>query len=147
MYKRLLTLSVAFLAGWLLWDVLRQRTGLHRPDFVNLGDQTAPSTAPVEPLPPEIIEQALETPPHVAPTDMAELAFVAAAVGIDLKPANTASDTSIKGYCVRCKAHRTIAVPHFETAKNGWPMARGTCPICGTKMVRFLKEDEVPDAE
>lgn len=130
MYKRFLALSLAFFAGWLLWDVLHRQTGQHTADFAAHDGRTTPATMPNASLPPDIIEQAIETPPHVAPVDD------------EHAPAN-----AIEGYCVRCKAHRSIVDPQFEAAKNGRPMARGTCPICGARMVRFLKEDEVPDAQ
>lgn len=147
MHKRFLALSLAFFAGWLLWDVLHRQAGQHTADFAAHDVWTTLGTMPNEALPPDIIEQAIETPPHVAPVDMVELAFVAAAVGVDLTPDEHAPANAIEGYCVRCKAHRSIVDPQFEAAKNGRPMARGTCSICGARMVRFLKEDEVPDAQ
>lgn len=42
------------------------------------------------------------------------------------------------GYCVRCKAKRTMENPKKATAKNGRKMMKGTCPKCGTKMNRFI---------
>ena len=42
-----------------------------------------------------------------------------------------------EAYCVKCKAKR-----QFEgtvvTLKNGRSAASGTCPVCGTKVMRIL---------
>jgi hypothetical protein len=40
------------------------------------------------------------------------------------------------GYCVKCKEKRDFSGEVHET--NGRRMAKGTCPICGTKMNRIL---------
>lgn len=42
------------------------------------------------------------------------------------------------GYCVKCKEHRTFH-GHIEETANGRRMAKGNCPVCGTKMNRILK--------
>ena len=45
-------------------------------------------------------------------------------------------------YCVKCKAKR-----EFEgtvvTLKNGRNAASGTCPVCGTKVMRILGKADV----
>ena len=40
------------------------------------------------------------------------------------------------GYCVKCKEKRDFTGEVSET--NGRRMAKGTCPVCGTKMNRIL---------
>jgi hypothetical protein len=40
------------------------------------------------------------------------------------------------GYCVKCKEKRDFEGEVTET--NGRRMAKGTCPVCGTKMNRIL---------
>lgn len=40
------------------------------------------------------------------------------------------------GYCVKCKEKRDFEGEVHET--NGRRMAKGTCPVCGTKMNRIL---------
>lgn len=45
------------------------------------------------------------------------------------------SDT-YNGYCVKCKAKRDFDGEVTET--NGRRMAKGPCPVCGTKMNRIL---------
>ena len=40
------------------------------------------------------------------------------------------------GYCVKCREKRDFSGEVSET--NGRRMAKGTCPVCGTKMTRIL---------
>ncbi|MHA6798618.1 DUF5679 domain-containing protein [Bounagaea algeriensis] len=40
------------------------------------------------------------------------------------------------GYCVKCREKRDFSGEVAET--NGRRMAKGTCPVCGTKMTRIL---------
>ena len=44
----------------------------------------------------------------------------------------------IKAYCMKCKAERVVQNVTIVTMKNGRPAANGTCPVCGTKMFKFL---------
>ena len=43
-----------------------------------------------------------------------------------------------KAYCVKCRKHRDIKDGKEEKTANGRPIAKGVCPICGTKVNRFL---------
>ena len=42
------------------------------------------------------------------------------------------------GYCVKCRRSVTSRARSRET--NGRRMAKGICPVCGTKMNRILGE-------
>jgi predicted nucleic acid-binding Zn-ribbon protein len=44
----------------------------------------------------------------------------------------------IKAYCMKCKAERIVSNVQIVTMKNGRPAANGLCPVCGTKMFKFL---------
>jgi predicted nucleic acid-binding Zn-ribbon protein len=44
----------------------------------------------------------------------------------------------IKAYCMKCKAERSIQNVQIVMTKNGRPAANGACPVCGTKMFKFL---------
>ncbi len=44
----------------------------------------------------------------------------------------------IKAYCMKCKAERTMSNVSVVAMKNGRPAANGQCPVCGTKMFKFL---------
>ena len=45
----------------------------------------------------------------------------------------------IEGYCVRCRARRPIQNPEPTVTERGQHAVRGTCPVCGTTMFRFVK--------
>ena len=42
-----------------------------------------------------------------------------------------------EAYCVKCKEKREFT-GEVVTADNGTRMAKGTCPVCGTKLNRIL---------
>ncbi len=44
----------------------------------------------------------------------------------------------VQGYGVKCREQRTIKNGEVKTTANGRQMAQGTCPVCGTKVTRFL---------
>ncbi len=43
-----------------------------------------------------------------------------------------------EGYCVKCRTKRSIKNATVEKTSNGRSIAKGTCPVCGTKVTRFL---------
>ncbi|MCU0487263.1 MAG: DUF5679 domain-containing protein [Anaerolineales bacterium] len=43
-----------------------------------------------------------------------------------------------EGYCVKCRQKRTIKNGVVAKTATGKEMAKGTCPVCGTKVNRFL---------
>lgn len=43
----------------------------------------------------------------------------------------------MEAYCVKCKAKKEMKNPTAITMKNGKPATTGTCPTCGTKMVKI----------
>jgi hypothetical protein len=59
------------------------------------------------------------------------------------EPAATAAEApagtlEVEGYCMRCHAKRPIQGAREEISESGRRAARGTCPVCGTNMFRFL---------
>jgi predicted nucleic acid-binding Zn-ribbon protein len=52
----------------------------------------------------------------------------------------------IKAYCMKCKAERVVSNVQIVTMKNGRPAANGQCPVCGTKMFKFLPKNTVVPA-
>jgi hypothetical protein len=42
-----------------------------------------------------------------------------------------------EGYCVKCKEKREFD-GEVSTSENGRRMAKGSCPVCSTKMNRIL---------
>ncbi len=53
----------------------------------------------------------------------------------------------MQGYCVKCKATREMKDLTYTKAANGRTMAKGTCPVCGTKMNKFLSKEEAEKQE
>ncbi|MFH0768801.1 MAG: DUF5679 domain-containing protein [Chloroflexota bacterium] len=45
----------------------------------------------------------------------------------------------VEGYCVKCKSKKEMESSKAVTMKNGQPATVGTCPTCGTKMLRIGK--------
>jgi hypothetical protein len=52
----------------------------------------------------------------------------------------------IKAYCMKCKAERVVSNVQIVAMKNGRPAANGLCPVCGTKMFKFLPKNTVVPA-
>lgn len=53
----------------------------------------------------------------------------------------------IKAYCMKCKAERVVNNVQIVTLKNGRPAANGQCPVCGTKMFKFLPKQYQASAQ
>ncbi len=47
-----------------------------------------------------------------------------------------------EGYCVKCKKKVAIKDGAVKQTANGRKMAQGTCPVCKTKVTRFLASDK-----
>jgi len=47
-----------------------------------------------------------------------------------------------EGYCVKCRHKRTISDGKVETTANGRKIAKGTCPVCSTKVTRFMSSKD-----
>ena len=42
-----------------------------------------------------------------------------------------------EGYCVKCKAKKTMVDPQDTVTKNSKSMTKGKCPDCGTTICRI----------
>ena len=40
---------------------------------------------------------------------------------------------AVVAYCVKCKEKKEMKDPVEGTTKNGKPITKGTCPVCGRK--------------
>jgi hypothetical protein len=45
-----------------------------------------------------------------------------------------------EGYCIKCRQKRSIKNATVETTSNGRRIAKGICPVCGTKVTRFISD-------
>jgi hypothetical protein len=49
---------------------------------------------------------------------------------------------TFEGYCVKCRTKRKIEEGEVATTAKGRSMAKGSCPVCGTTVTRFLGNEE-----
>ena len=47
-----------------------------------------------------------------------------------------------EGYCVKCRKKRMIMNGTVKESSKGRRMAQGTCPVCNTKVTRFLPNEK-----
>lgn len=46
----------------------------------------------------------------------------------------------IEAYCVKCKKKQIMNEVTETTTKNNRNAVKGVCPVCGTKMFKFMKK-------
>lgn len=51
------------------------------------------------------------------------------------------ADNVYMAYCVKCREKKEMRETKLEVSDKGRKMARGYCPVCGTKMTLFLPKD------
>ena len=51
-----------------------------------------------------------------------------------------------EAYCLKCKAKRTYVAEAIGEFKNGTPVAKGTCPVCGSALNRMLSKGAADEA-
>ena len=47
-----------------------------------------------------------------------------------------------EGYCVKCRTKRIVKGAMVVKTSKGRPMAKGTCPVCGTTVTSFISDKE-----
>lgn len=50
----------------------------------------------------------------------------------------------MEAYCVKCREKREMKDAKQVEMPNGRPAMQGVCPVCNTKLVRFLKMEKKP---
>ena len=50
---------------------------------------------------------------------------------------------AVDAYCMKCRTKREIKNAKQVTLKNGRPAMEGTCPVCGTKVVKLVGKSGV----
>lgn len=53
----------------------------------------------------------------------------------------SAASAKVDAYCVKCKHARTMDGGKLQKTSNGRDMMCGKCPVCDTKMCKFLSAD------
>jgi pimeloyl-ACP methyl ester carboxylesterase len=80
---------------------------------------------------------------NIVPVEHTESATMASVVIDDARIIEAATDDKaaeggIEAYCVKCRQKRVIQGAHKVTTKNGRTAVEGTCPVCGTRLFRFV---------
>ena len=164
MLKRLILLALAAVAGWIAYRRTRAQAAPFAPPFAPATtettrlplDQPPPTAAPwpapgsnaahaPDAPPAEVVEQAHGHAPPVEPPvpehPVAETPASPEAAEQLAAHHEPAAEAHIDGYCMRCKTRRTISDPRIEISENGRTAARGTCPVCGASMYKFLPSE------
>ncbi len=106
-----------------------------------LPEPTPPAAEPA-PTPANTVQAASDS--AATPTNSTQAA--SDPVATPAKTAQAASDPAaapgapneVQGYCVKCKAPRTMVQVQIVTTQNKRRAAKGKCPVCGTTMNKFL---------
>ncbi len=73
---------------------------------------------------------------------VASMSVQPAVVENEAKEANTTavenSTATVEAYCVKCRHKRMMQDPQEIVTKNGRRAMEGTCPVCGTRLFRFI---------
>lgn len=43
----------------------------------------------------------------------------------------------VEAYCMKCKTKQQMVDPQKGSTKNGKPITKGTCPVCGSVICRI----------
>lgn len=46
-------------------------------------------------------------------------------------------EMAIEAYCMKCKEKKEMKNPVPGTTRNGKPITKGTCPVCGSTICRI----------
>lgn len=109
---------------------------------------SVPETSSTNNIPLAIPSEAEEVAAQTAPDNEAEAPLLERAVGEPVQDAPPAEpeeeidpgddDEHPIAYCVSCREKQPMLDAHEENLENGRRVLRGTCEVCGSKMVRFL---------
>ncbi len=77
------------------------------------------------------------------PVEPAESATIESVAADDVRTIEGAAEDRVTGedieaYCVKCRQKRVIQGARKVTTKNGRNAIEGTCPVCGTRLFRFV---------
>ncbi len=107
---------------------------LYKEIPVTVGTQIAS-----EDFAPNMISQSVSTP-HEHENSIAEEVENSQLPAAQILVENTTTPavTTVDAYCVKCKQKRVMQNAHKIVTKNGRNALEGTCPICNTKLFRFV---------
>jgi hypothetical protein len=102
------------------------------PEIHPVATQPEPETLPVTTQPePETLPVATQPEPETLP--------VATQPEVE---SSISSTDAIEAYCVKCRQRRMIQGAKKVTTQKGRHAMEGICPICGTKLFRFIAREK-----
>ncbi len=102
------------------------------PETLPVATQPEPETLPVATQPePETLPVATQPEPETLPV----------ATQPEAEGSISASD-AIEAYCVKCRQRRMIQGAKKVTTQKGRHAMEGICPVCGTKLFRFIAREK-----
>jgi len=60
------------------------------------------------------------------------------------KPSNQEAPVAFEAFCMKCREKRQVD-GSVQELKNGRPAAKGSCPVCGTTVVKMLSNDQAEE--
>ncbi len=132
MFELLLGALLGALGGW--WLTRRAEgppTGGHTKS-----PTAGPSTGEARIVLPVYNESEATTESDAPPTPIGDI-NPGLNEALDAEPA---TDGGVSAYCVRCKAQRPMSHAESYTTANGRHALKGTCPVCGAGLFKFVKE-------
>jgi pimeloyl-ACP methyl ester carboxylesterase len=135
---------VANVLAWQAEDT-RVAVGAQARNFLTATNKTATATnemasvtsekaAPAPQAPPPVPEAAQEPPSETEPAAPPQLE---AESEPEAEEAPSAQE-QVQAYCVKCRQKRAIQNPRKIVTRKGRSAIEGTCPVCGTKLFRFV---------
>ncbi len=99
------------------------------------------SPSPYIPAAPTRHDRAEEPRITLPTSEVAEPSDSAAdTTGATMPPTEPEAAEGITAYCVRCKTQRPMTKVESYTTANGRAALKGTCPVCGAGLFKFVKE-------
>jgi pimeloyl-ACP methyl ester carboxylesterase len=130
--------TLAYLAGKLQTQSLTALPSLKLPVLILSGQKTGVATQRTSTANIEVFSMR-DAGTHVheeVPTQV--MAHLLSWLQVPEQAENAPQNSTSEAYCVKCKAKRTIQNARKITTKNGRSALEGSCPVCGTKLYRFI---------
>jgi pimeloyl-ACP methyl ester carboxylesterase len=133
-------------ANVLAWQAENARVtvGVQTRNAASTTGETAPAAPPAPPPESEAArEVGSEAEPATVQTepepDLEPEEIPSTQTQLESEPKETPStQEEIQAYCVRCRQKRAIENPRRIVTRKGRSAIEGTCPVCGTKLFRFV---------
>jgi pimeloyl-ACP methyl ester carboxylesterase len=83
-------------------------------------------------------QQTAPVPMELAESTAVDSVLVDGVKSMESATGGSSAEEDIEAYCVKCRQKRVIQGVHKVTTKNGRNALEGTCPVCSTRLFRFV---------